>query len=117
MHSTMGAQLDECLLDAQLNGFMHLRVCTSSVGKITGDMKLSMLPCYGLPRALGSEIERLHGVILDLWVNILSWRVILQIFSNLACERSISDPRAVSSPYHGHAYHDHRLARAVVPLE
>ena len=44
----------------------------SSVGKITGDTKLSILPLYGLPRALGSEIERLHGVILDLWVNILS---------------------------------------------
>ena len=81
----------------------------SSVGKIAGDMKL--------PRALGSEIERLNGMIQDLWVNILSWRVILQIFSNLACDRSISDPRAASSPYHGHAYHDHRLARAVAPLE
>ena len=81
----------------------------SSVGKITGDRKL--------PRALGSEIERLHGVILDLWVNILSWRVILQIFSNLACDRSISDPRAASSPYHGRAYHDRRVARAVAPFE
>ena len=81
----------------------------SSIGKITGDTKL--------PRALGSEIEWLHGVILDLWVNILSWRVILQIFSNLACDRSISDPRAASSPYHGRAYHDRRLARAVAPLE
>src|SRR5215216_2369250 len=96
---------------------MHLRVRTSSVGKIIGDTKLSMLPCYGLPRALGSEIERLHGMILDLWVNILSWRVILQIFSNLACDRSISDPRVVSRPYHGHAYNDHRLACAVAPLE
>ena len=36
----------------------------SSVEKIIGDTKL--------PRALGSEIERFHGVILDLWVNILS---------------------------------------------
>ena len=89
----------------------------SSVGKITGDTKLSILPRYGLPRALGSEIERVHGVILDLWVNILSWRVILQIFSNLACDRSISDPRAASSPYHGRAYHDLRVARAVAPLE
>ena len=44
----------------------------SSVGKITGDTKLSILPRYGLSRALGFEIERLHGVILDLWVNILS---------------------------------------------
>jgi len=59
----------------------------------------------------------LHGVILDLWVNILSWRVILQIFSNLACDRLISDPRAVSSPYHGRAYHDRRVARVVTPLE
>ena len=73
----------------------------SSIGKITGDTKLS--------RALGSEIEWLHGMILDLWVNILSWRVILQIFSNLACDRSISD--------HGHAYDDRCLARAVAPLE
>ena len=81
----------------------------SSVGKITGDMKL--------PRALGSEIERLHGVILDLWVNILSWRVILKFFSNLACDRLISDPRAASRPYHGRAYHDHRLTRTVAPLE
>ena len=81
----------------------------SSVGKITGDTKL--------PRALGSEIKRLHGVILDLWVNILPWRVILQIFSNLACDHLISDPRAASSPYHGRAYHDSRLARAVAPLE
>ena len=89
----------------------------SSVGKITGDTKLSILPSYGLPRALGSEIERLHGVILDIWVNILSWRVILQIFSNLACDRLISDPRAASSPYHGRAYHDRRVARAVAPLE
>ena len=46
----------------------------------------------------------------DLWVNILSWRVILQIFSNLACDRLISDPRAASSPYHGRAYHDRRVA-------
>ena len=89
----------------------------SSVGKITGDTKLSILPLYGLPRALGSEIKRLHGVILDLWVNILSWRVILQIFSNLACDCLISDPRAASSPYHGRAYHDRRVARAVAPLE
>ena len=81
----------------------------SSVGKIIGDTKL--------PRALGSEIEGLHGMILDLWVNILSWRVILQIFSNLACDRLISDPRAASSPYHGRAYHDRRLARAVAPLD
>ena len=81
----------------------------SSVEKITGDTKL--------PRALGSEIEWLHGVILDLWVNILSCRVILQIFSNLACDRSISDPRAASSPYHGRAYHVRRLARAVAPFE
>ena len=81
----------------------------SSVGKITGDTKL--------PRALGSEIEWLHGVILDLWVNILSWRVILQIFSNLACDRLISDPRAASSPYHGRAYRDRRVARTVAPLE
>ena len=80
-----------------------------SVGKITGDTKLS--------RALGSEIERLHGVILDLLVNILSWRVILQIFSNLACDRLISDLRAASSPYNGRAYHDRRVARAVAPLE
>ena len=87
-----------CLLDAQLNGFMHLCVRMSSIGKITGDTKLSMLPLYGLPRALGSEIERLHRVILDLWGNILSWRVILQIFSNLACDRLISDPRAANSP-------------------
>ena len=106
-----------CLLDAQLNGFMHLRVRASSVENITGDRKLSMLPSYGLPRTLGSEIERLHGVILDLWVNILSWRVILQIFSNLACDRLISDPRTASSPYHGRAYHNRRVARAVAPLE
>ena len=71
----------------------------------------------GLPKALGSEIEPLHGVILDLWVNILSWRVILQIFSNLACDRLISDPGAASSPYHGRAYHDRGVARAVAPLE
>ena len=90
----------------------------SSVRKITGDTKLSILPRYGLLRALGCEIERLHGMILDLWVNILSWRVILQIFSNLACDRSISDPRAANSPYHGRAaYHDRRLARAVAPLD
>ena len=81
----------------------------SSVGKITGDTKL--------PRALGSEIEWLHSTILDLWVNILSWRVILQIFSNLACDRLILDPSAASSPYHVRAYHDHRVARAVAPLE
>ena len=62
-------------------------------------------------------IKRLHGVILDLWVNILSWRVILQIFSNLACGRLISDPRAASSPYHGRAYPDRRIARVVAPLE
>ena len=68
----------------------------SSVGKITSDMKLSS--------ALGSEIERLHGVILDLSVNILSWRVILQIFGNLACDYLISDPRDASSPYHGRTY-------------
>ena len=104
-----------CLLDDQLNGFMHLRVRTSSIGKITGDMKPSVLPL--LPRALGFEIKRLHGVFLDLWVNILSWRVILQIFSNLACDRSIPDPRAASSLYHGRAYHDRRVAHAVVPLE
>ena len=89
----------------------------SSVGKITCDMKLSMLPQYRLLRALGSEIERLHGMILDLWVNILSWRVILQIFSNLACDHSISDPKDVSSPYHGRAYHDRRVDHAVAPLE
>ena len=89
----------------------------SSVGKIIGDMKLSILPWYGLPRALGSEIERLYGMILDLWVNILSWRVILQIFSNLACDYLISDPRAASSLYHGRAYHDRSVARAVAPLE
>ena len=89
----------------------------SSVEKITGDTKLSILPSYVLPRALGSEIKRLHVVILDLWVNILSWRVILQIFSNLECDHLISDPRAASSPYHGRAYHDRRLARAVAPLE
>ena len=85
----------------------------SSVGKITGDTKLSILPWYGLLRALGSEIEWLHGVILDLWVNILSWRVILQIFSNLACDRS----RAASSLYHGRTYHDRRLAHVVTPFE
>ena len=67
--------------------------------------------------ALRYEIERLYGVILDLWVNILSWRVILQIFSNLACDRLILDPSAASSPYHGRAYHDRRLARAAAPLE
>ena len=58
----------------------------------------------------------MHGVILDLWVNILSWRVILQIFSNLACDLSISDPRAASSPYHGRAYHERRLGRALGDL-
>ena len=38
-------------------------------------------------------------------------------FSNLACDRLISDPRAASIPYHGRAYHDRRIARAVAPLE
>ena len=89
----------------------------SSIGKIIGDTKLSILPWYMLPRALGSEIEQLHGMILDLWVNILSWRVILQIFSNLACDRLILDPRAASNPYHGRAYHDRRVARVVATLE
>ena len=84
----------------------------SSIGKITGDTKL-----FHSLMIWASEIERLHGMILDLWVNILSWRVILQIFSNLACDRSISDPRAASSPYHGRAYHGRCLARVIVPLE
>ena len=64
-----------------------------------------------------SEIEWLHGVILDLWVNILSWMVILQICSNLACDRLILDPKAAGSPYHSRAYHDRRVARAVAPFE
>jgi len=43
MHNTMGAQLDVMSTRRLINGFMHLRGRTSSVGKITGDTKLSKL--------------------------------------------------------------------------
>ena len=38
-------------------------------------------------------------------------------FQQLSMRRLISDPRAASSPYHGRAYHDRRVAHAVAPLE
>ena len=43
MHNTMGAQLDVMSTRRLINGFMHLRGRTSSVGEITGDTKLSKL--------------------------------------------------------------------------
>ena len=62
-----------CLLDAQLNGFMHLRVHTSSVGKITGDTKLSMRPLYPntpnkMVNCIGALVRRRDGDTSAIWM-------------------------------------------------
>ena len=114
MHSTMGAQLD---VMSTRRPIKWLSMSCQASGKLQVIRSFPFSHDTGFREPLDLEIKQLHGVILDLWVNILSWRIILQIFNNLACDRSISDPRAASSPYHGRAYHDRRLARTVAPLE
>ena len=58
-------------------------------------------PLYGLLAALGSEIERSHAKLLKIYRITLQDRIFTHRSRIMPCNRSILDPRALGSPYHG----------------